>query len=328
MKLIDKRLVALSALSAMCAALLLPAGVQAQAFPTKPVRVVVPFPAGGTLDSLGRQLATRMQESLGQPVVIEPRGGGATRVGTQAVQVAAPDGYTVLFMANSFVMVPMLMDKAPWDAFKDFAPVSLVSRVSQVLVVHPSFEARTLPELVKYAKAKPGQLDFASFGNGTSSHLGVELFKQMAGVYMVHIPFAGVAPALQNVLGGQVKVFFTNIPDVLPHIQGGRLRALATSDDKRSPQLPEVPSFAEQGFPGFASYSWYGMAVPAGTPEPAIRRLHEAMAFALKSGDVRERLVQQGHTILGGGPEDLRRFMVSEQQRYAAPIKRSGAKIE
>ena len=312
----------------LCIALGFIPSAHAQSFPSKAVRVVVPFPAGGTLDSLGRQLATRMQESLGQPVVIEPRGGGATRVGTQAVQSSAPDGHTVLFMANSFVMVPMLMEKAPWDPLKDFAPVSLVSRVSQVLVVHPSFEARTLSELVKFAKAKPGQIDFASFGNGTSSHLGVELFKSMANVFMVHIPYAGVAPALQNVLGGQVKVFFTNIPDVLPHIQAGRLRALATSDDKRSPLLPEVPSFAEQGYKDFASYSWYGMAVPAGTPEPAVRKLHEAVAFALKAPEVRERLGQMGHTILAGGPEDLRRFMISEQQRYAAPIKRSGAKIE
>ena len=312
----------------LCIALGFIPSVHAQSFPSKAVRVVVPFPAGGTLDSLGRQLATRMQESLGQPVVIEPRGGGATRVGTQAVQSSAPDGHTVLFMANSFVMVPMLMEKAPWDPLKDFAPVSLVSRVSQVLVVHPSFEARTLSELVKFAKAKPGQIDFASFGNGTSSHLGVELFKSMANVFMVHIPYAGVAPALQNVLGGQVKVFFTNIPDVLPHIQAGRLHALATSDDKRSPLLPSVPTFAEQGYKDFASYSWYGMAVPAGTPEPAVRKLHEAVAFALKAPEVRERLGQMGHTILAGGPEDLRRFMISEQQRYAAPIKRSGAKIE
>ena len=312
----------------LCIALGFIPSAHAQSFPSKAVRVVVPFPAGGTLDSLGPQLATRMQESLGQPVVIEPRGGGATRVGTQAVQSSAPDGHTVLFMANSFVMVPMLMEKAPWDPLKDFAPVSLVSRVSQVLVVHPSFEARTLSELVKFAKAKPGQIDFASFGNGTSSHLGVELFKSMANVFMVHIPYAGVAPALQNVLGGQVKVFFTNIPDVLPHIQAGRLHALATSDDKRSPLLPAVPTFAEQGYKDFASYSWYGMAVPAGTPEPAVRKLHEAVAFALKAPEVRERLGQMGHTILAGGPEDLRRLMISEQQRYAAPIKRSGAKIE
>ena len=314
--------------SAAIAALGFAMGVQAQEFPSKPVRLVVPFPAGGTLDTLGRQLSARMQESLGQPVIVDPRPGGATRVATQAVRASAPDGHTVLFMAGSFVVVPMLMTNPPWDPLKDFTPVSLVSRVSQVLVAHPSFEGKTLKEMVAIAKAKPGALDFASFGNGTSSHLGVELFKSVAGVFMVHIPFQGVAPALQNVLGGQVKLFFTNIPDVLTHIQGGKLRALAVSDDKRSPQMPEVPTFGEQGYPGFVSYSWYGMVTPAGTPEPVARKLHAAVAFALQSADVRARLEQGGHTVLSGGGEELHRFMVSEQARYVGPIKRSGAKID
>ncbi len=303
-------------------------GAQAQEFPSKAVRLVVGFPAGGTLDTLGRQLSVRMQESLGQPVIVEPRPGGSTRVATQFVQNSPADGHTVLFMAGSFVVVPMLMSPPPWDPHKDFAPVSLVSRVSQVLVAHPGFEGRTLKEMVAIAKAKPGALDFASFGNGTSSHLGVELFKSVAGVFMVHIPFQGVAPALQNVLGGQVKLFFTNIPDVLTHVQAGKLRALAVSDDKRSAQLPEVPTFGEQGYPGFVSYSWYGMVTPAGTPAAAVRKLQDAVAFALRSADVRTRLEQQGHTLLAGGGDELRRFMQAEQARYADPIKRSGAKIE
>lgn len=300
----------------------------AQAFPSKPVRLVVPFPAGGALDTLGRQLSQRMQENLGQPVVVEPRPGGATRVATQAVQASPADGHTILFMANSFVMAPMLMDKAPWDPFKDFAPVSLVSRVSQVLVVHPGVPAKSLGELVKFAKANPGKLDFASFGNGTSSHLGVELFKVRAGVYMVHIPFQGTAPALQNVLGGQVPIYFTNISDVAAQVQSGKLRGLAVSDEKRSQLLPEVPTFGEQGFPGFVSYSWYGMVAPAGTPEATLRRVHEAVAFALAAPDVRERLEKQGQTIMTGDGAALQRFMREEQGRYAEPIKRSGAKIE
>jgi len=304
------------------------AAATAQEFPAKPVRLIVPFPAGGTLDSLGRQLSQRMQESLGQPVLVEPRPGGATRIGTQLVQNAPPDGYTVLFMAGSFVVVPMLMSQPPWDPHKDFTPVSLVSRVSLVLVAHPSFEGRTLKDMVAAAKVRPGSLDCASLGNGTSSHLGVELFKSIAGVFMVHIPFQGVAPALQNVLGGQVKLFFTNIPDVLPHIQSGKLRPLAVSDDKRSPQLPDVPTFGEQGYPGFVSYSWYGVVTPARTPEPVARKLHTAVAFALGSPDVRTRLEQQGHTIISGDGAELRRFMTAEQARYAAPIKRSGARIE
>lgn len=300
----------------------------AQAFPSKPVRIVVPFPAGGALDTLGRLLSARMQQNLGQPVVVEPRPGGATRIGTNAVQTAAPDGHTVLFMANSFVMVPMLMSKAPWDPIKDFAPVSLVSRVSQVLVAHPSFEARTLGEMLKIAKANPGKLDFASFGNGTSSHLGVELLKSIAGVYMVHIPYQGTAPAIQSVLGGQVKLYFTNISDVLPHVQAGRLVALAIADERRAAQLPNVPTFAEQGFPGFASYSWYGMVVPSATPAAVTRRLHESVAYALSGADVRERLAQMSHTVMGGDGDALRSFMVSEQKRYAEPIRRSGTKIE
>ena len=290
----------------LCIALGFIPSAHAQSFPSKAVRVVVPFPAGGTLDSLGRQLATRMQESLGQPVVIEPRGGGATRVGTQAVQSSAPDGHTVLFMANSFVMVPMLMEKAPWDPLKDFAPVSLVSRVSQVLVVHPSFEARTLSELVKFAKAKPGQIDFASFGNGTSSHLGVELFKSMANVFMVHIPYAGVAPALQNVLGGQVKVFFTNIPDVLPHIQAGRLHALATSDDKRSPLLPAVPTFAEQGYKDqiYTITGSISLMAPAKTPDDIIERLGREVVAVIKQPGVRKRIEELGLEPVGNTPAE------------------------
>lgn len=315
--------------SCMAAAMLLSApGAAAQAFPSKPVRIIVPFPAGGALDTLGRLLSVRMQENLGQPVLIEPRAGGATRIGTSAVQTSAPDGHTVLFMANSFVMVPMLMSKPPWDPLKDFAPVSLVSRVSQVLVAHPGFEGRTLGEMLKIAKANPGKLDFASFGNGTSSHLGVELLKSVAGVYMVHIPYQGTAPAIQSVLGGQVKLYFTNISDVLPHVQANRLVALATADERRAPQLPAVPTFAEQGFPGFASYSWYGMVVPAATPPAVTRRLHESVAFALGAAEVRERLGQMSHIIMGGDGEVLRNFMLAEQKRYAEPIKRSGTKIE
>ena len=303
-------------------------GAQAQDYPNKAVRMVVPFPAGGTLDTLGRMLSPRMQEKLGQPVVIEPRAGGATRVGTQAVQTAAPDGYSLLLAANSFVIVPMLMSKAPWDPLKDFVPISLLSRVTQALVVHPGFEAKTLPEMVKFAKARPGQLDFASFGNGTSSHLGVELFKSMSGIFMVHIPYQGMAPALQNVLGGQVKVFLANIPDVLPHVRGNRLRALAVADEKRSPLMPEIPTFIEQGYPGYIVFSWYGLLAPAGTPDAAVRKVQEAVAFALTDKDLRERLVQQGHTVVGTGGDELRNFILGEQKRYAEPIRRSGAKIE
>lgn len=307
----------------------LPLALSAQIdFPSRPIRIVVPFPAGGSLDNLARVLAAKMTESLGQSVIVDPRAGGATIIGTQIVQKAPPDGYTLLLMANGFLLTPMLMQKAPWDAFRDFAPVSLLARVNQVLVAHPSFEPRSVRELVAAAKAAPGAINFASFGNGTSSHLGVELFKKEAGIDMTHVPYRGVAPALQDLLGGQVKLFLTNFPEVLPHIQSGKLRALAVADDKRLAQLPEVPTFAEQGFPGFLVYSWYGCVAPAGTPDPVVRKLHAAFAQALSAPDMIERLTKQGMVILNSPPEELRRFMQAEQARYAEPVRLSGAKID
>ena len=307
----------------------LPLSLRAQTdFPSKPIRIVVPFPAGGSLDNLARLLSIKMTESLGQSVVVDPRAGGATAIGTQIVQKSPPDGYTLLLMANGFLLTPMLMPKAPWDPLKDFAPVSLLARVNQVLVAHPSFGPRNLKELVAAARAAPGSINFASFGNGTSSHLGVELFKKEAGIDMTHVPYKGVAPALQDLLGGQVKLFLTNFPEVLAHIQAGKLRALAVADEKRLPQLPDVPTFAEQGFPGFFVYSWYGCVAPAGTPEPVLKKLHGAFAQALRSPDVAERLTAQGMVILNSSGEELRRFMLAEQARYAEPVRLSGAKID
>jgi tripartite-type tricarboxylate transporter receptor subunit TctC len=308
----------------------LPAVAVAQAdFPNKSIRIVVPFPAGGTLDTLGRLLAPKMQEALGQPVVIDPRAGGATVIGTTAVQKAAPDGYTLLFMANSFVLVPMLMKTPPWDPIKDFTPVSLVARVNQLLIAHPSLEANNVTQLVALAKANPGKLNFASFGNGTSSHLAVELFKTLAGIDMQHISYKGMAPAMQDILGGQVKVLMSNIPDAIPQLKAGKVKALGVADDRRSPQLPDVPTFAEQGYPGYTVFSWYAVAAPAGTPDPVVKKLHAAFSAALKDPVVIERLVkQQGMTVLNAPGDELRRFMEGEQKRYAEPIRVSGAKIE
>ncbi len=326
MNQIRRTLVAAFATFPLCVS---PLAAHAQAdFPSKSIRIVVPFPAGGTLDTLGRILAPKLQETLGQPVVIDPRGGGATAIGTTAVQKAAPDGYTLLFMANSFVLVPMLMKTPQWDPIRDFVPVSLVARVNQVLIAHPSFEASTVNQLVALAKANPGKLNFASFGNGTSSHLAVELFKSLAGIDMQHVSYKGMAPAMQDILGGQVKVLMSNIPDAIPQLKAGKVKALGVADDKRAVQLPEVPTFAEQGFPGYAVYSWYAIVAPAGTPEAAVKKLHAAFSTAVKDPAILERLNQQAMTVLNAPGEDLRRFMESEQKRYAEPIRISGAKIE
>lgn len=300
----------------------LPLASQAQAdYPNKPLRIVVPFAAGGTLDNLGRLLAPKLQESLGQPVVIDPRGGGGTAIGTQIVQKAAPDGYTLLFVANSFLILPMVSKTPPWDVFKDFVPVSLVSRVSQVLVAHPSFEANSVKDLVAAAKAAPGKLDFASLGNGSSSHLAVEIFKSQAGIDMQHVPYKGLAPALQDVLAGQVKVFLSNMPDAIPHVRGGKLKGLGLADEKRAPQLPDVPTFAEQGYPGYLVYSWYGLMAPAGTPPAVSAKLHAALSAAVKDPVIVERTGQQAMTIINTPGEEFRKYLQSEHQRYSAQVK-------
>lgn len=297
-------------------------------FPQKPVRIVVPFPAGGSLDNLARLLSVKMAETLGQTVVVDPRPGGATVIGTQIVQRSAADGHTVLLMANGFLLTPMLMQQATWDPFKDFVPVSLLAKVNQVLVAHPSFKPNTLRELVLAAKAKPGAINFASFGNGTSSHLAIEIFKKESGIDITHVPYKGVAPALQDLLGGQVGLFLTNFPEVLAHVQSGRLKALAVADDKRLAQLPAVPTFSEQGYPNFFVYSWYGCVAPAGTPDPVVRKLHSAFSQALRSAEIARQLQQQGMVVLNLPSEELRQFMLNEQARYLEPVKATGTRID
>lgn len=297
-------------------------------FPARPVRLVVPFPAGGSLDNVTRLLAQRLTEQWGQPIVVDNRPGGAAVIGTTQVAKSPADGYTLLMMANGFVMVPMLMTKVPYDPYRDFEPVSLLARVNQVLVAPNSFAPNSVAELIALARSRPGAIRFASFGNGTSSHLGVELLKHLAGIDLTHIPYKGVAPAMQDVLGGHVDLFLTNLPETLPYLQTGRLKALGVADEKRAPQLPDVPTFAEQGVANFNVYSWYGVAAPAGTPSAIVGKIDAAFREALQHPTVNSKLTQQGIVPLGKGPEALREFMRSEQARYAEPIRVSGARIE
>lgn len=297
-------------------------------FPSKPVRLVVPFPAGGSLDNFTRLLAQQLTEQWKQTVIVDNRPGGAAIIGTGHVAQSQPDGYTLLMMANGFVMVPMLMAKAPYDPYKDFSPITLLARVNQVLVAPTGFAPNSVADLIQAAKAEPGGLRFASFGNGTSSHLGGELLKHLAGINMTHVPYRGVAPAMQDVLGGHVEVFLTNLPETLPYLQNGRLKALGVADNQRAPQLPDVPTFTEQGIREFNVYSWYGVVAPAGTPPAIIERIDTAFQRALQHPDVKSRLTQQGIVPVGEGPENLLRFMRSEQARYAEPIRISGARIE
>jgi tripartite-type tricarboxylate transporter receptor subunit TctC len=300
----------------------------AASYPNRPVKIVVPFPAGGTLDNVARTVGKGLSDKWGQPVVIENKPGGAAVIGTKAAAQAAPDGYTLLFMANGFVIVPMLMAQAPYDPLKDFVPVSLIGRVNQALVAAPGFKANNLQQLVDLAKTSPGKHSFASFGVGTSSHLAVELFKKDAGINMTHVPYKGVAPALQDTLGGKVDIFFTNFPEILNHVQSGKLKVLAVADTKRNPQLPNAPTFAEQGFKNFDVYSWYGAVAPAGTPEAIVRKINATIAAVLTEKEASERLGQQGVVVTPSSPTELTQYMRGEQGRYAEIIKSSGAKLE
>jgi tripartite-type tricarboxylate transporter receptor subunit TctC len=297
-------------------------------YPSRPVKIIVPFPAGGTLDNVTRLVAKGLGDKWGQQVVVDNKPGGAAVIGTKAAAAAAPDGYTLLFMANGFIIVPMMMQQVPYDPLKDFVPIGLIGRVNQALVAAPGFGANNLSQLIDLAKKQPGKLSFASFGIGTSSHLAVELFKKDAGIDMTHVPYKGVAPALQDTLGGQVDIFFTNFPEIVSHVQAGKLKVLAVADTKRVPQLPNAPTFAEQGFPNFNVYSWYGAVAPAGTPDEIVRKINTTLQAVLKDLENSPRVVQQGVVMTPSSPAQLSQYMRGEQGRYAEIIKLSGAKLD
>jgi tripartite-type tricarboxylate transporter receptor subunit TctC len=303
-------------------------GNDATSYPNRPVRIIVPFPAGGTLDNVSRMVAQGLSSKWNQQVIVDNRPGGGAVIGTKAAAAAPADGYTLLFMANGFVIVPMMMTQVPYDPLKDFVPVGLIGRVNQALVAAPSFPANNLAQLVELAKKQPGKLSFASFGIGTSSHLAVELFKKEAGIDMTHVPYKGVAPALQDTLGGQVNIFFTNFPEIVSHVQSGKLKALAVADSKRVPQLPGVPTFAEQGYKNFNVYSWYGAVAPAGTPDDVVRKINTTLQAVLKELETNDRVVQQGVVMTPSTPAELTQYMRGEQGRYAEIIKASGAKLD
>ncbi|MDQ2733482.1 MAG: tripartite tricarboxylate transporter substrate binding protein [Pseudomonadota bacterium] len=297
-------------------------------YPSRAVKIIVPFPAGGTLDNVSRLVAKGLSEKWGQSVIIYNKPGGAAVIGTEAAAQSAPDGYTLLFMANGFVIVPMMMRKVPYDPLKDFVPISLIARVNQVLVAPPTFKADDLKQLTAAAKKAPNTISFASFGLGTSSHLAMELFKKEAGIELIHVPYKGVAPALQDTLGGQVDMFFTNFPEVIGYLQSGKLKALAVADTKRLPQLPNIPTFAEQGYKDFNVYSWYGAVAPAGTPDAIVQKISSTIAQVVKELDQTKQVKDWGVVMVGSTPAELGRHMRSEQDRYAEVIRASGATLD
>jgi tripartite-type tricarboxylate transporter receptor subunit TctC len=300
----------------------------AQSFPAKPVRLIVTYPPGGGADLMARLLAPRMSETLGQPVVVENKAGAGGQIGAGEVARAAPDGYTLLLDAANHAVNPSLVANLPYDAAKAFQPISLLVRFPNVLVVTPGFAAKDVNELIGIARARPGSVAFASSGNGSAQHLAGELFRQKAGVEMTHIPYKGGGPALNDVIGGQVPVFFANMASGLPHVKAGKLRALAVTGAKRSSALPDAPTIAEAGLPGYEVYEWNAIFAPAGTPAPVVARLHEAITKALQSPEVRERIASLGGEIAALDPAETARFVREQTTLWSAVVRAGGIKPE
>ena len=301
----------------------------AQDYPAKPVRWVVPFPAGGPLDIVARVIGVRLSETWGQPVIVDNRPGAGGNIGAEVVAKSAPDGYTIVMGALSTHAVNVsLFRKLPYDPVRDFAPVTLISEVPNVLVVNPAVPAKTVAEFIAYARANPGKLNFASGSTGSAGHLAGELFKTMARVDMTHVPYKGAAPAVTDLLAGQVQLMFDNLASALPNIRAGRLRALAVTTKKRSAFVPELPTIAESGLPGFDVSTWFGVMAPAATPRPIVNRLHDGIVRALAHPDVKERLAAMGAEPVGDTPEQFGAFVKSEIAKYAKVVKDSGARVD
>ncbi len=302
---------------------------QAGAYPSRPVRVVVPFPAGGTTDILARAIAQRLSEAMGQPFIVDNRPGAGGNLGAELVAKSAPDGYTLLMgTVGTHAINPGLYPKMPYDHIKDFAPVLLVAGVPNILEVNPNVPVHTVAELIAYAKANPGKLNFASSGAGTSIHLSGELFKTMAGVSMQHVPYKGSAPALQDLMGGQVDLMFDNLPSSIALIKGGKLRPIAVTSATRSTALPDIPTIAESGLPGFEASSWFGLLAPAGTPPAIVDKINAEGNKWLASTDAKDKLGSQGAITGGGSPNDFVGHIAAETVKWAKVVKESGAKVD
>lgn len=310
-----------------CCALALSCAAHAQTFPAKPVRMVVPFPAGGPTDIVGRTIAQKLSESLGQPVVIDNRAGVGGVIGTENVAKSPADGYTLLLGTIGGLAVAMsLYPTRGYDTLKDFTPVTQAVTVTNILVVHPALPVRSVKELLALARAKPGALNYASSGSGTVTHLAGELFKTLGHVNIVHVPFKGGAPALTALMSGEVQMSYENSLIVVPHIKSGKLRALAVTGAHRSKLMPELPTIAEGGLPGYAASGWYGFVVPAATPKDIVAKLSTDITHILRMPDVVERLSGQGAEPVGGSAEQFGSFIKSEIDKWTRLVKSANMK--
>ena len=301
----------------------------AQTYPSKPIRLIVPFPPGGSADILARAIGQKAGEGLGQPFVVENRPGAGTAIGADALAKSAPDGYAVMIgTVSSHAINPALNPKLPYDPLKDFTPVSLVATIPFAMIVHPSVPAKNVQEFIALAKAKPGSLNYSSAGNGTSNHLAGELLKSMARVDIVHVPYKGSAPALNDLIAGQVSLMFDLVLTAAPHVKSGAVRGLAVTGAQRSSALPELPTVAESGVPGYEVSAWFGIFAPAGLAQPVVQRLNAEFVKGLQQPDLRQRLASQGAEPLTSTPEEFGSYLRSEIAKWAKVVKESGMKVD
>ena len=321
----------LTAIGAGVAASALPATSFAQAnttYPSKPIKFIIGFAPGGATDLIGRLMARKMGDALGQPIIIENKGGASSNIGADAVAKSAPDGYTFYVNAITNAINVSLFSKLPFDFEKDFEPVALFAMVPNILVVHPSVKANSVKEFIELARANPGKLAYASSGNGTSIHLSGELFKIMAKVDLLHVPYKGSAPAVTDLLGGQVQAMFDNMPSSLPHVKSGKLRALAVTTKQRSPSAPDVPTMDEAGVPGFDVSSWFGLMAPKSTPREIVARMNLEANKALNSAEIKERFLELGAVPAPMSTEAYGEYIRAEIKKWAEVVKVSGAKSD
>jgi tripartite-type tricarboxylate transporter receptor subunit TctC len=322
----SRRRFALGGLALAAAAAALPLTATAQAYPSKPVTIVVPFAAGGTTDILARVIGQALTKELGQSVIVDNRAGAGGNIGAAIAAKASADGHTLLMgTVGTHAINQSLYKKLPFDPVKDFAPLTRVAMVPNLLVANPGKPYKNVKELIAYAQANPGKVNFGSSGSGSSIHLSGELFNSLAKVDMVHVPYKGSSPAVTDLLGGQIDIMFDNMPSAIQHVRSGKLRPLAVTTAKRSPELPDVPTIAEAGVPGYEATSWFGMFAPAATPAPIVARLNEALVKVLADPEVKKKLAEQGAEPYAEKPEQFAAFIRNESEKWSKVVKASGA---
>jgi tripartite-type tricarboxylate transporter receptor subunit TctC len=325
----SRRRLTLGVLALAAAAAAAPLAASAETYPGKPITVIVPFAAGGTTDILARVVGQALGKELGQTVIVDNRAGAGGNIGAALAAKSPADGYTLLMgTVGTHAINQSLYRKLPFDPVKDFAPLTRVAMVPNLLVANPAKPFKNVKELIAYARANPGRVNFGSSGSGSSIHLSGELFNTLAKVDMVHVPYKGSAPAVTDLVGGQIDIMFDNMPSAIQHVRNGRLRALAVTTAKRSPELPDVPTIAEAGVPGYEATSWFGMLAPAGTPAPIVARLHGALVKVLAQPEVKKKLAEQGAEACSEKPEQFAAFIRSETAKWSKVVKDSGARAD